>query len=304
MTPAEEAAEGGHIPVMAEEVVAWLKPRPGAVFVDGTLGAGGHARRILRAIGPEGRLIALDKDGEILRRTQERLKPYAGQCHFIHRDYARIEAVLEALGVDCVDGILLDLGVSSYQLDCPRRGFSFRADGPLDMRMNQENSMTAYDLVNTLPEHELAAILRDLGEERRHKAIAGHIVRRRQQKAIATTAELRDVVLRATAGKRSREKIHPATRTFQALRMAVNKELDSLKQGLLGAWASLRPEGRLGVIAFHSLEDRMVKQLFRQWRQSREGVLPFKKPLRPSEEEVARNPRARSARFRVIERVA
>ena len=292
-----------HIPVMLEEVMEFLNPKENDVMVDGTLGLGGHAEAILRRIGPRGRLIGIDRDERSLRIAKERLRPYVEQTYFARGYFRDLDRILNGLGVTRVNGILLDFGISSFQLDDPQRGFSFQMEGPLDMRMDQNNPLSAFELVNSLPEEELAAVLRDYGEERWHNRIARTIVRRRSMHPIATTGDLREVVLKAVPCKKGRgERIHPATRTFQAIRIAVNRELESIDIVLKKCVDLLAPGGRIAVIAFHSLEDRIVKQQFRALAQEGKVKLVVKKPLRPGEKECQENPRARSARLRIAER--
>ncbi|NPA06632.1 MAG: 16S rRNA (cytosine(1402)-N(4))-methyltransferase RsmH [Chloroflexi bacterium] len=305
-----------HVPVMVDTVLTFLAPKPGGRYVDATVGTGGHAEAILRASAPSGQLLGLDVDSQALALARQRLAPFGARVRLVHGSYVHLSDYLRAQGwADGVDGVLLDLGVSSLQLDRAERGFSFRHDGPLDMRFDPESEgPTAADLVNTLPEAELADLIWRYGEERRARAIARAIVRHRP---IHTTGELAQIIARVTRGPRGR---HPATRTFQALRIAVNQELRNLEQVLPQAWQALRPGGRLVVIAFHSLEDRLVKHTFRAWakgcscppppapcdcahaRPKARVLKPF--PAWPTEDEVARNPRARSARVRAIEKLA
>jgi len=292
-----------HVPVMFNEILEYLKPSSEAVFVDGTLGLGGHAEAILRLIGPAGRLIGIDRDERSLRQAQERLAPFSQQCAFIHDDFRNVDTVLRRLEIPSVDGILLDLGVSSFQLDDPQRGFSLRFDGPLDMRLDQDSPISAYDLVNSLSEKELSAIIKDYGQERWHSRIARYLVSERVKHPIETTQELREIILRAIPYRNYKEKIHPATRTFQAFRIAVNRELEALEVALDRCVASLKPNGRIAVIAFHSLEDKIVKEKFRSMARAGQVRLLVKKPLRPSEQESTQNPRARSARLRIAERI-
>lgn len=294
-----------HIPAMLEEVMEFLDPKENDVVVDATLGLGGHAEAILKRIGPRGRLIGIDRDEQSLRMAKERLRPYLEQTHFVRGDFRDLDRILSGLGVTQVNGILLDFGISSFQLDDPQRGFSFQMEGPLDMRMDQNNPFSAFELVNSLPEEELAAILRDYGEERWHNRIARTIVRQRSMRPIATTSDLREVVLKAVPSRKGRgERIHPATRTFQAIRIAVNRELESIDIVLKKCVDLLAPGGRIAVISFHSLEDRIVKQQFRALAQEGKVRLVVKKPLRPGEKECQENPRARSARLRIAERAA
>ena len=277
-----------------------LAVRPGGLYVDGTLGLGGHAAEILRRSAPEGRVIGFDRDQEALGHAREALASFAPRVRFVHGDFREVP---KTLGAERAAGILLDLGVSSLQLDRAERGFSFRQDGPLDMRMDQSAGPTAADLVNRMPEDELANLIYRLGEERASRAIARAIVAARQRRHFETTGELAEVVRRA-AGRSRRAGLDPATCTFQALRIAVNGELDDLAPALEAIAKCLAPGGRLVVIAFHSLEDRPVKQTFRSLA-AREGFgLLTKKPVRPSEAETRDNPRARSARLRALLREA
>ncbi len=293
--------------------MARLKVRPGGRYVDATAGGGGHARAIAERMGPAGRLLALDQDETALARARARLEGTPGTCVFARANFAELEEVGLENGFVEVDGVLMDLGVSSDQLDEAERGFSFLRDGPLDMRMDRRRRRTAADLVNTLEESELRDLLRAGGEEREAGRIARAIVRARP---LARTLELAEVVRRAKRTERGR-RIDPATKTFQALRMAVNEELAALERGLEGALRLLRPGGRLLVISFHSLEDRLVKRCFlahagrwealeaggRRWVAAEpEVILVDRKPVTPSPEEVRENPRARSARMRTAQR--
>ena len=263
-----------HIPVMVKEVRESLALKPGAVVVDCTLGLGGHASLLLKDIGPEGRYIGIDRDSESLK-----------------------------LAVEHVEAILLDLGISSFQLERPERGFSFKHEGPLDMRMDQDSYISAYDLVNSLSEREIASILREFGEERWHNRIAHYLVEQRSKSPIASTKDLRDMILKAVPGYSRYDKIDPATRTFQAIRIAVNRELEALEIILKKMTRLLKVGGCIAVISFHSLEDRIVKHKFRELVNNGRLELNFKKALIPSEEEVAHNPRARSAKLRVARRI-
>ena len=302
-----------HQPVLYKDIIHALQPRREGKYVDGTLGAGGHAYGILEASSPNGHLLGLDVDQQALEIARERLAHFGPRATLIHASYTTLTDQLVRQGWETVDGIVLDLGVSSMQLDTPGRGFSFREDAPLDMRFDptQSGMSTAADLVNTLPERELADLIYRYGEERQSRRIAHAIVHSRP---IHTTGQLAGVIKRAV---HSRERLHPATRTFQALRIAVNGELEAVEHGLPQAVKALAPGGRLAVIAFHSLEDRIVKEFFR--RESRDCICPpqqpvcvcghkaslreiTRKPLQPSEEEIEINPRARSARLRVAEK--
>lgn len=284
---------GWHEPVMVEEVVSLLSPGPGKTICDATVGTGGHAEAILSR---GAHLVGLDKDPQALELARARLSRFGDRAVLLRADFRGLKAALAEAGVHEVDGVLFDLGVSSLQLGTPQRGFSFREEAPLDMRMDPDHPLTAAELVNRLPEEELARILREYGEERYARRIARAIVRHRGEAPIRTTAELARIVARCYPPGRHR--IHPATRTFQALRIAVNDELSALKEGLAQAMGLLSPGGTVCVISFHSLEDRIVKRFFRD--QAAKGTLEIltKKPLRPRPEEVQRNPRARSAKLR------
>lgn len=302
-----------HRPVLYQQVLSALRPRAGGRYIDGTVGAGGHAGGILDASGPDGLLLGIDRDPAAIALAGSRLDAFADRIHLRQASYAAMKDLAAELGWERVDGILLDLGLSSMQLDDRERGFSFREEGPLDMRFDPSQPTRAGDLVNNLPEGELADLLWRFGEERRSRAVARAIVAARP---LHTTAELAAVVGRAVG--RSGGRIHPATRTFQALRIAVNGELSELEKGLAQSIDLLLPGGRLAVISFHSLEDRIVKQFFK--RESRDCICPpdqpvctcghvasfrvlTKKPIRPDEQEQTENPRARSARLRVGERL-
>jgi 16S rRNA (cytosine1402-N4)-methyltransferase len=306
-----------HKPVLLDEVIRYLRCTPGKFFVDGTVGGGGHARAILEKTAPDGRLIGIDWDEKALVKARSNLQSYEERLVLVQENFALIGPVLARLHIQAVDGILLDLGLSSFQVDEAARGFSFNLAGPLDMRMDTREKNTAAHLVNTLSEDKLAAIIRNFGEERWHRRIARHIVRARDEEAIETTDRLARVVYSAIpAGKRSRQR-HPATRTFQALRLAVNRELDHLQTFLQGALDWLKPGGRLAIVSFHSLEDRLVKQAFANWARScrcpaRSPIcqcegrplvrLVNKKPVVPGKSEIQANPRARSGRLRVVEK--
>jgi 16S rRNA (cytosine1402-N4)-methyltransferase len=288
----------GHTSVLLEETIRLLAVRAGGLYVDGTLGPGGHAAEILRRSAPEGRVIGVDRDPEALALARGALSPFGARARLVHADYRDIP---DLLGGEKADGILLDLGVSSLQLDSPARGFSFRTEGPLDMRMDQSAGETAAFLVNRLSEEELADVIYRFGEERASRRIARAIARARERKLFETTTELAEVVRRA-AGRGRRPGRDPATRTFQALRIRVNRELDALRETLEALARCLAHEGRLLAIAFHSLEDREVKWTFRGL--DRHGFrLLTRKAVRPGREEVESNPRARSARLRALERV-
>jgi 16S rRNA (cytosine1402-N4)-methyltransferase len=287
-----------HTPVLAEEVLHWLRIEPGGTYVDATVGLGGHAVEIAEQL-ESGRLIGMDRDERALQIARERLKAYEGRVVLVQADFSRIDEVARELNLPPLNGILADLGVSSLQLDTAERGFSFRLAGPLDMRMDSRAALTAADIVNETAEAELADLLYRLGEERDSRRIARAIVRARP---IRGTEHLATVVAGARTS-RGRQKLHPATKTFLALRIAVNRELEELGQFLDRAPATLAPGGRWVVLSYHSLEDRMVKQEFR--RLAGEGVMKVltRKVLRPTEKEIAANPRARSAKMRVAEKL-
>jgi len=292
-----------HTPVMPREVEDILALRPGECLVDGTLGLGGHSKTLARHLGARGKIIGVDRDKESIEKAKENLKDVQTPIQFVYDDFRNLDAVLDHLGIDQVDAMLFDFGVSSFQLDDAQRGFSLKADGPLDMRMDQENWISASDLVNSLSEREISAILKNFGEERWHHRIARSIVNRRSQRPIVSTNDLKDIVLKAMPAHQRRQKIHPATRTFQALRIAVNRELESIELVLDKCLDYLRPGGRVAVLSFHSLEDRIVKHKFRQFKKEGRGDILTKKPLRPTEEESRDNSRARSARLRGIRRL-
>ncbi len=292
----------GHVPVLTSEVTQYLEPGRGGVFVDCTVGLGGHSRALLAA--GAGRIIGLDRDPDALDRARETLAPWLGRVELVHADYRSIDSVLDRLGVPVVDGALADLGISSMQLDGPGRGFSFQRDEPLDMRMDRSTGETAADLVAQSSERDLANAIFQYGEERYSRRIARAIVDARRQSPINTTGTLAAIVRRAIP-RRGWMRIDPATRTFQALRIWVNRELEGLDRFLEAAARRLRSGARIVVVTFHSLEDRIVKHTFRALEQSDEAAVKVltKKPIVPTDEEVERNPRARSAKLRAAERV-
>ncbi|MBZ0166372.1 MAG: 16S rRNA (cytosine(1402)-N(4))-methyltransferase RsmH, partial [Candidatus Omnitrophica bacterium] len=257
----------------------------------------------LKRIEPKGLLIGLDRDENSLHRAEKNLSGYSHQCRLIHRDFRDVDQVLADLNIPAVDGILLDLGISSFQLDNPKRGFSLRNSGPLDMRMDQQGAVSAYDLVNSLTEKEIADIIKDYGEERWARRIARGIVSERSKQPIENTEDLTRIILKAVPNKAKPQRIHPATRTFQALRIAVNRELETLEAVIDKSITLLKPGGRMGIISFHSLEDRIVKTKFKLLEKANLVTCLVKKPLRPTEGEIQKNPRSRSARFRIIERI-
>ncbi len=285
-----------HEPVMVDEVLRFLEPGPGKLIVDATVGTGGHAEAILER-GAE--LVGIDRDPYALEVARERLSRFGERCCLVQGNFRHLEEILREQGIDEVDGVLFDLGMSSFQLDDPERGFSFSVEGPLDMRMDPSQSLTAHEIVNRWPERKIAEILREYGEERYAKRIARAIVRSRP---IETTTQLARIVARCYPPGYHR--IHPATRTFQALRIAVNDELDALREGLTAAIRCLRPGGVVVVISFHSLEDRIVKHTFRQRWIADEVEILTKKPITPRPEEVKENPKARSAKLRAARKLS
>ena len=301
-----------HQPVLYQEIIHALQPKNPGRYIDGTIGAGGHARGILEACAPEGCLLGFDLDLQALALARETLAPYGKRVILVQASYLSLLETMQHLGWDAVDGIVIDLGVSSMQLDTPERGFSFNHDAPLDMRFNRDAGLTAAQWINTAPEADLANLLFQYGEEPRARKIAKMIV---QARPVTTTLQLAGIVKKAYPGH---SRVHPATRTFQAIRIAVNDELTVLEQALPRAIQALRPGGRLAVISFHSLEDRIVKDFFR--RESKDWINPpyekiyeverkatlkemTRKPITPGADEIEFNPRARSAKLRVAEKL-
>ena len=292
-----------HIPVLVEEVMNLLRCEAHKTYVDATVGGGGHALEILKRASPDGIVIGIDWDEEAIAEAKRALVLFGDRIKILRENFVRLPDLLEALNISEVDGILLDLGLSSLQLEKKERGFSLKGEGPLDMRMDQRIDRTAADLLDSLSFQELESTLREFGEERWAKRIAKALVHEREKKPIETTQELRQIVHRAIPRRFHSRKIDPATRTFQAFRIRVNEELENLRRVLETGWTFLKRGGRICVISFHSLEDRMVKETFR--RLDRDGVMRriTKKPITPSEEEQQRNPRSRSAKLRCAERV-
>jgi 16S rRNA (cytosine1402-N4)-methyltransferase len=293
-----------HIPVMLTEVLDYLKLAPGQIIVDATLGTGGHALEILKKITPGGRLIGIDRDEDSLLICRQRLSQFQGSCEVVHANFIDLDQVLEKLGIEKIDGIIFDLGISSYQLKDAERGFSFQEEGPLDMRLDKTSYISAYDLVNNLNENEISHLLWTFGQERWHNRIAHLLIEERRNEPIATTKQLANLVMRAIPHRyrKSYYRIHPATRTFQAVRIAVNRELEILESAIRKAVAILRKQARICVISFHSLEDRAIKHTFRALKA--DGVIDIitVKPLTPAASEVEANPSSRSSKFRVAER--
>jgi len=291
-----------HIPVMRKEVMEYLGLAPGKVIVDATIGTAGHSLGIAERIMPGGRLIGIDRDKESLTVAAERLGESSESCEFIHGNFSNIDSILKNLGINGVDGILFDLGISSFQLDNPQRGFSFQEEGPLDMRLDRNSYISAYDLINNLNEHEISHLLWLFGQERWHNRIAHSLIQERQKHPIATTAQLSDIVIRSVPASYRHYRIHPATRTFQAVRIAVNRELEALELALEKAVTVLKKHGRICVISFHSLEDRIVKLSFRKAAAAGMVSIVTPKPRSPSDSEVHQNPASRSAKLRVAQR--
>lgn len=313
------AADFSHIPVLPEEVVRYLAPRSGGIYLDGTLGGGGHASLLLRSSSPDGILLGFDRDQEALAAAGEKLSIFGDRARLFHGNFSSAASRAAEAGLPEIDGFVLDLGVSSHQLDSAGRGFSFREDAPLDMRMDREGGgETAADLVNTLPEEDLVTIIKEYGEERWAARIASFIVKARQEGPVESTLQLADIVKGAIPKAKWEERIHPATRTFQALRIAVNQELESLSAGLSTLFGMLRPGGRGVVISFHSLEDRIVKNTFRDLAtgctcpkqvpvcvcgQKPRARILTPRPVTAGAGEMAANPRARSAKLRAVEKL-
>ncbi len=307
-----------HVSVLLRECIEALQIKPNGIYVDCTTGGGGHSLEIAKRLTDGGRLIAIDRDEDALRAAGKRLADFADRVTFVHSNYAMLQSVLADLGIPGVDGVLADLGVSSYQLDTAERGFSYMQDAPLDMRMDREQPLRAYDVVNTYSEEELRRILYDFGEEKFARNIAANIVKKRSERPIETTLELAELV-KASMPKTAREGgHHPAKRTFQAIRIEVNSELSSIPPALDAAVHALNPGGRIAVITFHSLEDRLVKQKFaalssgctcpREFPVCVCGKKPVvrvitKKPVTAGEDELEVNPRSRSAKLRVAEKI-
>ena len=306
-----------HVSVLLDETIEGLNINPDGIYFDGTLGGGGHSYEILKQLTGKGVLIGVDQDGDAIEAANERLKSFDGKYQLVRSNYSEIETILSDLKISKIDGIVLDLGVSSYQIDNLERGFSYKEDAPLDMRMDQRQLLNAADVVNGYTEEQLIAMLRDYGEERFAKSIAKAIIEARQDKPIATTKELSNIVKSAVPTKYSIKKGHPAKKTFQAIRIEVNNELNILRQTLDKMIEHLNPGGRICVITFHSLEDRIVKLNFRNNEnpctcppdfpvcvcgKKSKGKVITRKPITPSEVEIENNKRAKSSKLRIFER--
>lgn len=299
-----QAAKGAfHTPVMLKEVLDFLDLKPGKVIVDATTGTGGHSLEIAARIMPAGKLVCIDRDQKSLSVAAERLKDFRETSHFAHGNFIDIPEILKSIGIKKVDGVLFDLGISSFQLEDPERGFSFQYEGPLDMRLDRDSYISAYDLVNNLNEEEISAMLWNFGQERWHNRIAHLLIQERQKSPIATTRQLSNIVIKAIPYKYRHYRIHPATRTFQAVRIAVNRELETLDTAITRALDVLNDKGRICVISFHSLEDRIVKLNFRKLASEEKVGVITPKPLTPTLSEAQGNPSSRSAKLRVAEKL-
>jgi len=292
-----------HIPVLLHEVIENLNPQEGEVFVDGTLGDGGHAKELGIRLGKTGWLLGIDQDKEALARAEVNLKGLDCRKNFILGNFRHIKELVNEAGANEVNGILLDIGFSSDQIESSGKGFSFLRDEPLDMRMGDEAKFSAEEMVNDWQENNLADVIYGYGEETFSRQIAEAIVNARKEGQIKTTGELVEIIRGAVPAWYTKKRIHFATRTFQALRIAVNDELGALKEGLAGSWDVLAPGGRLGVISFHSLEARIIKEFFREKKVSGEGKLTPSKAIKATREETLANPRSRSAQLRIIKKI-
>lgn len=291
-----------HESVLVKEINQLLDPKPGCRVLDATVGSGGHAEAFLERIFPEGLLLGLDQDLEAIRRSSDRLSRFGNHVLLVQSNFRQLDKVLEEKSIPSVDRVLFDLGVSSEQFSTPERGFSFMNRGPLDMRMDLKSDTRAADLINTLSEQELADIFWKFGEEHRSRRFARAVVEARKGKFIDDTQELAKII-RIAAGRRGSRRIHPATKVFQALRIVVNDELEAIREALGKAVKVLNPRGRIAVISFHSLEDRIIKNFFKQKVMEGELKILTRKVVRPSQEEILRNPKARSAKLRVAEKI-
>lgn len=291
-----------HVPVLLNEVLSHLDLKPGDDVADATLGGGGHASALLEAIGPTGRLLGIEWDARTLEETRKKLERFGSRAMLVHGNYRNLEPFARACGIPSFSAVLIDLGYSSFQIDDPERGFSFRHDGPLDMRYDASGDLTAYDIVNGWSKEDLIRILRDYGEERAAGRIADAIIRDRRQYAISSTSQLAAIVASVLSERfrGGKPKTHPATQTFQAIRIAVNDELGNAEAVLPEAVKLLKPGGRLAVISFHSLEDRIVKRFFEE---SKELKTLTARPITPSKKEIESNPRSRSAKLRLAQKI-
>lgn len=306
-----------HISVLLDETIAGVNVKADGIYVDGTLGGGGHSLEICKKLGETGRLIGIDQDMDAIKAATERLSDYNDKVTIVHSNYLNISSILKELSIDSADGIVLDLGVSSYQLDNAERGFTYRVDTALDMRMDQSQEMTASDIVNGYSEQELFRVINDYGEDRYARSIARHIVKAREDRKILTTGELNDIIRGAVPAKVRNSGSHPSKKTYQAIRIELNRELEVLQNSLDKMIDLLKPHGRLAVITFHSLEDRIVKACFKRNEfpctcppsfpicvcgKASKGKVVTRKPILPSDEELSFNKRAKSAKLRIFEK--
>lgn len=292
-----------HTPVMLKEVLDYLNLSPGKIIVDATIGTGGHSKDIIERILPGGRLVGIDRDQESLAVASERLRNFSQSCELVYGNFMDIDTILKNLNIKKIDGILFDLGVSSYQLEDPSRGFSFQYDGPLDMRLDRSSFISAYDLINNLNEEEISTLLWTFGQERWHNRIAHFLVQEREKLSITTTRQLTNIVVKAMPHKYRHFRRHPATRTFQAVRIAVNRELETIETAINNSIEVLDKLARICVISFHSLEDRIVKFTFRREASLGKIRIITPKPLVPTETERKENPSSRSSKLRVAEKL-
>jgi len=294
-----------HTPVMLQEILDYLNLSPGNIIVDATIGTAGHSKAMLERILPGGRLIGIDRDEESLSVARQRLREFSSSCEFVHGNFADIDTILNNLNIKKIGGVIFDLGISSFQLEDPHRGFSFQNEGPLDMRLDRASYISAYDLVNNLNEEEISTLLRDFGQERWHNRIAHLLVQERERQPISTTLQLADIVVKAMPSRYRHRyyRIHPATRTFQAVRIAVNRELETLENAIDKAITLLDKGARICVISFHSLEDRVVKWGFRKAASQDLIEIITPKPLTPRQTEIDSNPSSRSSKLRVAQRL-
>ena len=306
-----------HIPVLFDEVMEWMDPQPNGIYADGTLGGGGHSYEIASKLSENGRLIGIDRDRDALTAASQRLSEFENVT-YVHNNFSNIKSILSELDIEHIDGAVIDLGVSSYQLDSAERGFSYMQDAPLDMRMDKDSDFSAYDVVNTYSEEELARIFFEYGEEKFSRKVAKLICQTRNEKNIETTLELVEIIKKAIPEKFRQKGSHPAKRVFQAIRIEVNSELEPLKKAVTDFFECLSPGGRLAIITFHSLEDRIVKQTFKSFEgtctcpkdfpvcvcgRKKLGKLISTKPILPSDEEIEYNKRSKSAKLRVCEKL-
>ena len=292
-----------HTPVMLAEVIEYLNLSSGKIIIDATIGLGGHSRAILSQLAPGGKLIGIDRDAESLALARQNLRDLGTGCIFVHGNFMDLDNILKNINIKKIDGILFDLGVSSFQLEVPERGFSFQDEGPLDMRMDRNSFISAYDLINNLTEEEISTLLWNFGQEKWHNRIARVLVTEREAHPIATTAELSNLVVRAIPARYRHSRLHAATRTFQAVRIAVNRELEALEIAINKAVKLLNKNARICVLSFHSLEDRIVKLNFRKAAGMGEINIVTPKPQVATNEELNDNPRSRSAKLRVAEKL-